>query len=107
MSRINYAMDNVGVIRHIKYDNSGKVQKIYLQVEDPEVGLKAMNSDNFGRTNGLIPIKINDQNIKIKKNRPSSPVIKKFQFPLMLSWSRTPQVVFSFQLLKQRRFMLL
>ena len=89
------------------------VQKIYLQMEDPEVGLKAMHSDNYGRANGLIPIKINDQDIIIKKNRPSSPVIKRFQFQLMLSWSCTvhkvqekqfPKVVFSFQLLKQRRF---
>ena len=103
----------IGTIRHIKYDNNGNVQKIYLQMEDPEVGLKAMHADNYGHTNELIPIKINDQDIKIKKNRASSPVIKRFQFPLMLSWSCTvhkvqgkqfPQVVFSFQLLKQRRF---
>ena len=75
----------IGVIRHIKYDNSGNVEKIFLQMDDPKVGLKAMNSNTFERTNGLIPIKINGQNIKIKKKRPSSPVIKKFQFPLMLS----------------------
>ena len=28
----------IGTIRHIKYDNNGNVQKIYLQMEDPEVG---------------------------------------------------------------------
>ena len=82
-------------------------------MEDSEVGLKAMNSDNYGRVNRLIPIKKDEKDIRIKKNRPSSPVIKRFQFPLMLSWPCTvhkvqgkqfPQVVFSFQLLKHRGF---
>ena len=59
----------IGTIRHIKYDNNGNVQKIYLQMEDPEVGLKAMHADNYGHTNELIPIKINDQDIKIKKKQ--------------------------------------
>ena len=59
----------IGTIRHIKYDNNGNVQKIYLQMEDPEVGLKAMHTDNYGHTNELIPIRINDQDTKIKKKQ--------------------------------------
>ena len=48
----------IGTIRHIKYDNNGNVQKIHLEMEDPEVGVKVMHTDNYGQTKELIPIKI-------------------------------------------------
>ena len=39
-----------------------KRPKIYLEMEDHEVGLKV---NHYGRENGLIPIKIDDKDIKI------------------------------------------
>ena len=103
----------IGVVRYIKYDRNENIQKIYLQMEEPEVGIKMMQTDNYARIHKLVPIERVEKEIKIKKNKPSSPIIKRLQFPLILSWACTvhkvqgktfPKIVFSFQLLKQRRF---
>ena len=103
----------IGVIRHIKYDSTNRPNKIYLQMEDEGVGIRTMQTDSYARNNNLVPIERVEKEIKIKKNRPSSPLIKRLQFPLILSWACTvhkvqgktfPKIVFSFQLLKQKRF---
>ena len=103
----------IGVIRHIKYDRSNRPHKIYLRMEDEVIGIRTMQTDSYARSNNLVPIERVEKEIKIKKNRPSSPSIKRLQLPLVLSWACTvhkvhsktfPKIVFSFQLLKQRSF---
>ena len=103
----------IGKIRHLAYDSRGDIKKIYLEMEGDDVGLKAMNSDKYNRAHKLVPIERVEKEIKIKKNRSSSPSIKRLQFPLVLSWACTvhkvqgktfSKIVFSFNLLKQKRF---
>ena len=103
----------IGQIEHFKFDDEGNIKIIYLKMEKDNFGLKAMNADHFGRCNGLVPISRIEKDIKISEKRVSSPVIKRFQFPLMLSWACTvhkvqgktfSKVVFSFDLLKQTHF---
>ena len=53
--------------------------------EEPNVGIKRMRNDNYARIHKLVPIERVEKEIKIKKNKPSFPVIKRLQFPLILS----------------------
>ena len=50
-------------------------------MEDDNIGKNAMNSDNYGRSNGLVPIEMVEKEFKINKYRASSPSIKRLQFP--------------------------
>ena len=103
----------IGMIEHIKYDDIGRIKKIYLKMEDTNIGIKMMNSDNYGRLHSLVPIEMIEKEFQINKNRASSPSIKRLQFPLVLSWAYTvhkvqgktfQEIVFSFNLMKQKRF---
>ena len=78
----------IGKIRHIACDSRGAIKQIYLQI-DSDVGLKAMTSENYGRVHRLVPIEIVEKDIKIKKNKSSSPCIKRSKFPLVLAWACT------------------
>ena len=102
----------IGMVEHFKFDSNENIIVIYLRM-DEDVGLKAINSDNFGRQQNLVKVERIEKEIKLKKNSPSSPTIKRLQFPLILSWACTvhkvqgktfPEIVFSFDLLRQRRF---
>ena len=104
---------SMGTIQHLKFDRESNLKTIYLKMDRDDAGLKTMNKDNFGRIQRLVPIKRVDADIKIRENSPSSPKIKRHQFPLMLSWACTVhkvqgltfvEVVFSFDLLRQRYF---
>ena len=48
-----------------------------------------MKSDHYSRVNKIVPIERIEARIKIKPNKPSSPEIKRTQFPLMLAWACT------------------
>ena len=103
----------IGVVHFVKHDVCGNVIKIYVKFDDETVGRKQMNSDNFAKQHKCVPIKRHAVDIKICKSKPSSPVIKRAQFPLMLAWACTvhkvqgnqfQKIVVSFELRKQRRF---
>ena len=87
--------------------------KVYAEFDDCKAGLKKMNSDSFGKRHSWVPTEKSEDEVRIKSNRNSSPVIKRTQISLMLAWAwtvhivqglRLPQIVVSFQLLKQSNF---
>ena len=103
----------IGTLKHIVTDR-GNVVKIYMLMDDSNAGLKKRNSDALGRHNLCIPVEKAEASIRLRANKESSPVIKRTQFPLMLSWACTfhkvqglsleKARVISFDLLKQRSF---
>ena len=86
---------------------------IYIKFDDKLVGKKQINSDNYAKQHNCVPIERFATDIEICKSKPSSPVIKRTQFPLMIAWACTVhkvqgnqfrQIVVSFELNKQRSF---
>ena len=102
----------IGTVKHISGDLNN-IHKVYVKFDDAHAGLKAMQTDHFARQNVWVPIEKAEAIISIKVNSNSSPIIKRTQFPLMLSWACTvrkvkglslDKAVVSFNLLKQRSF---
>ena len=48
-----------------------------------------MNADIFEKQNSWVPIEKTEADIKIKLTKNCSPVIKRTQYPLMLTWGST------------------
>ena len=48
-----------------------------------------MNADIFEKQNSWVPIEKKEADIKIKLTKNCSPVIKRKQYPLMLTWGST------------------
>ena len=103
----------IGTVKRVVMNIENKVAKIYIKFDDSKAGIDALNKDNYGKRNGLVPIETICVSIKLKTNKPSSPVIKRTQFPLMLAWACTvhkvqglslEQAVINFDLEKQRGF---
>ena len=106
----------IGTIVTIKMNAvSGKPDAIYVEFDDQNAGRGRIgrSSDMYARAHGVVPIVPVLTRIKLKENRPSSPEIRRTQFPLTLAWACTvhkvqgltlDKVVFSFELFKQRQF---
>ena len=104
----------IGTVRHITINNATQVEKIYIEFDDEKAGHKLMNNlRNIFRQRNWVPIERIEINIKIHSNKDSSPVIKRTQFPLMLSWGVTihkvqglslSKAVISFDLERQTSF---
>ena len=58
-------------------------------MDDSNAGLKKRNSDALARKKLWIPVEKAEASIILRANKESSPVIKRTQFPLMLSWACT------------------
>ena len=102
----------IGTVKHI-LRNSSKISKVYIKFDDNKAGLKKINSDNLAQQNAWVPIEKAEGTIAIRVNKNSSPVIKRTQLPLMLSWSCTVhkvqglslnKAIISFTLFNQRNF---
>ena len=72
-------------VMHIEWNSQG-ISKIYLKFGDTRAGVKAMNADIFEKQNSWVPIEKTEADIKIKLTKNCSPVIKRTQYPLMLTW---------------------
>jgi len=103
----------IGTIYHIKTNSNREVIKIYLKMEDISTGLKAMRTDAYAMQENVVPIEKVEKEIKFNKYSPSSPSMKRLQFPLMLSWACTVhkvqgktfnKIVINFDLKKQKAF---
>ena len=103
----------IGIVYYIKLENARNVTKVYVKFDDERIGKKQMDSDRFAKQQKCIPIERYSTDIRICKNKVSSPVIKRTQFPLMMTsvctvfkvqGNQFMQRVVSFELNKQRRF---
>ena len=95
----------IGTVRKIVL--SGQVIKIYVAFDDKTAG--KVDRDQYGKVHRFVPVERIEAKIKLRENKNSSPVIKRTQFPLMLSWACTVHKVQGLcldkvVLEKQRRF---
>ena len=100
----------LGAVKCIHTDSERNVSKIYIKFDDSKAGLKRMTSDAFGKQHLWVPIEKTEVDTKIKSSKTSSPVIKRTQHPLTLTWACTvhkvqglslTQIAVSFELLQQ------
>ena len=73
---------------HIEGNSQG-ISKIYSKFDDARAGVKAMSADIIEKQDSCVPIGKTEVDIKIKLSKNSSPVIRRTQYPLMLSWGCT------------------
>ena len=102
----------IGTVSFIECEDScAKI--VYIKFDDIKAGVKKMASDPKARRYDGIPIEKVTLDILTKFKKDSSPVVKRTQFPLTLSWACTvhkvqgldlAQLVVSFDLLKQKAF---
>ncbi|XP_057292445.1 uncharacterized protein LOC130621150 [Hydractinia symbiolongicarpus] len=102
----------IGTIVHVVAQNDS-IKTIYVEFDNLNVGTSKIRSDRLAQQLNAVPIDRVTTEIRTNEKKLSSPVIKRTQFPLMLSWACTvhkvqglslQEVVISFNLLKQRSF---
>lgn len=104
----------LGTVKQFKTQN-GKVQVIYIEMDDNKAGISKINKGDFiAKNNNWVPITREETFIYIKSHKSSfSPSIRRTQFPCMLAWACTvhkvqglslEEGVVSFNLEKQRSF---
>ena len=105
----------IGTVAKIKLNSiSSKLEVIYVKFDDKNAGEVRIRKscDRFAMNNCAVPITAVLARIKLKGNRPSSPEIRRTQFPLTLAWACTVhkvqgltlEKVFCFDLFKQKQF---
>ena len=86
---------------------------MYVKFHDSKAGLKKINKDAFAKKHCWVPIEKTEVDVRMKSTKALPSVIKRTQFPLMLTWACSlhkvqglslRKIVVSFQLLKQRNF---
>ena len=102
----------IGTVTHIIADNLRNVIKIYVKFDDSRAGEILKKKDNYASRQNCIPIEKVEVNIRIYQHS-EFPVIKRTQFPLILSWACTihkvqgltlQKAVVSFDLVRQKSF---
>ena len=100
-------------MHHLKQDSNGNVTTTYLKMDDKSGGLRAIKSDTYSSQYDLVPVRRTEKEIAINSKSACSPTIKRFQFPIILSWACTihkvqgktfQKVVVCFDLFKQQTF---
>ena len=106
----------IGTVAKIKMNRvSSKPEVTYVKFDDQHAGQVRISKsgDRYAIANGAVPITSVLGRFKVKEHRQSSPEIQRTQFPLTLAWACTvhkvqgltlPEVVFSFELFRQRQF---
>lgn len=104
------------IVKHNQKDSTGIVVKIQVKLDYSQEGLENISRDAFPCQNCWVSIERSEANTRIRTNKDTFPVINKTQFPLMLASCCTVHKwqgislendVISFDLLRQRNFLLL
>ena len=102
----------IGTIIHILVKNS-QVETVFVRFDNTKAGQLKKAANPIARQFDAVPIERITTDIKTNAKKEASPIIKRIQFPLTLSWACTvhkvqglslSQVVISFDLLKQKSF---
>ena len=83
----------VGTVKRFKVDCNNKVSGIYVKLDDEKAGKKGANSDNVCRENNWVLIERAETSFdprkRNRKNNKNSLVVRRTQFPLLLSYACT------------------
>ena len=103
----------LGTITHYQ-SNNGRVEIIYIKFDDAKAGQMKQARNRYAIETQSIPIERTEANFSLNKRKSNTgPMVKRTQFPLMLSYACTvhkvqgltlDQAVISFDLRKQRSF---
>ena len=102
----------IGSLVYIKWQIN-IVKTMYIKFDNETVGITKRMGDSLAFQYDAVPIECTTAEIKTNAKKEAAPVIKRTQFPLVLSWACTVHkvqglslnyVVVSFDLLKQKSF---
>ena len=102
----------IGTVVNVIIKNESVIT-IYVRFDSDNVGTNKKRSDRLAMELDAVPINRVTTEIKTNDKKASSPIIKRTQFPLMLSWACTvhkvqglslSKAVISFDLLRQKSF---
>ena len=94
----------------MQHDN---VKTVYIKFDKSRIGLNKMLGDNLSAQYEGVPIEKKTLDIRTNVKKEATPIIKRTQFPLALSWGCTThkeqglslnEAVIGFDLVKQKKF---
>ncbi|XP_066910247.1 uncharacterized protein [Clytia hemisphaerica] len=103
----------VGTVMRFKFDCNNKISGFYVKLDDVTAGKKGSNLDSVCRENNWTLIERAESTFATRKNKQKSPMVRRTQFPLILSYACTSHkvqgltlqsAVVSFELFGQRYF---
>ena len=104
--------DQLETVKHIRKDENGNVNEIYVKFHDANAGLRKYPKDYFAKHYSKVPIERSAIGSKIPSKSSIPSVIKRAQFPLVLAWAcfvhrvqvlTLDEIVVSFDLLRQAK----
>lgn len=102
----------LGTVLHFS-SRINRVEIIYVKFDDNTAGMTLQSKDRYAVSCQSVPIERSEATFSLNKRNISSPIIKRTQFPLMLSYACTvhkvqgltmDRAVISFDLERQRNF---